>query len=103
VTDAIWIYPLQVEAAVLQPVAEVTDPSWLSTDVHDQVDIVGGPGRINAVLGCEQPYHLAPDQAPASRKDLREVKEDPPALMLGRGHGFSERYRSHQPCSPRTG
>jgi hypothetical protein len=70
VTDAIWTYPCKLEAVVLQPVAEFTDPSRLSTDVHDQVDIVGGPGRINAVLGCEQPYHLAPTRHQPAGKTL---------------------------------
>jgi hypothetical protein len=61
VADAIRTYAVELDAVVLQPVAEITDAGRLGTNVHDQIDVIRCAGRIYAVLGCEKPHHLPTD------------------------------------------
>lgn len=84
VTDTLGAYSFEIEALVPQSAAEITDTSRLSTNIHDQVDIIGGSRWIGAMLRCEEPHHLATDQTPASRKRLCQVEENEPPLLLGR-------------------
>ena len=60
----------KVTGCGFQPAAHAPDCLLISSDVDYDVNVLGYPRRLDVAFTCIEPYHLATDKAPASRKVL---------------------------------